>query len=222
MSPKRLGIALIALLLSTTVFADNWRDHRRERREDRRERREDRRERYEDRRERRDDRRDRRQDRRRPVWRDNVRDHRYNGPRRAPPAVRVERYRPRPGYVWVNGYWDWRGDNYVWISGRYERQRRGYRWRDRRWEQRDGAWIFVDGGWYAMGPASAPPAVRVERYHSRPGFIWVRGHWDWRGDQWVWIPGHYERERAGYYYREPTWQQRDGAWISVEGSWVIR
>jgi len=38
----------------------------------------------------------------------------------------------------------------------------------------------------------------------------------------VWVPGHYERERAGHIYREPRWEQQNGAWISVEGSWSVR
>ncbi|HLL21743.1 MAG TPA: YXWGXW repeat-containing protein [Kofleriaceae bacterium] len=116
------------------------------------------------------DRRDCREDRER---REERASHRH-----APPAMRAERYAPRRGFVWVNGYWDWRGDNYVWVSGHYERERRGYRWRDRRWEERDDGWVAVDGGWVTAGPASAPPAVRVESYDTRPGFVWVRGNWD--------------------------------------------
>ncbi len=205
MSAKTLAAVLLVMLAGSTVEADRWRD-RRDRREDRRE------ERREDRRE---ERRDRREDRR--EWRDERRER-----RRAPPAVRVERWSPRRGHVWVNGHWDWRGNDYVWVSGRYERERRGQRWRDRQWVERDGDWVVVDGGWISVGPSSAPPAYRVERYDTRAGFVWVRGHWDWRGDQWVWVNGHYERERAGYVYQEPRWEERDGAWISVQGSWTIR
>ena len=196
-----LAAALLVLVGATTVEADRWRD-RRDRRDDRRE-------------ERRDDRRDRREDRR------EVREERRER-RRAPPPLRAERWSPRRGFTGVNGHWDWRGNDYVWIGGRYERERRGQRWRDRRYEERDGDWVVVDGGWVAVGPTSAPPAYRVERYDTRPGFIWVRGHWDWRGDQWAWVNGHYERERTGYQYQEPRWEERDGAWISVQGSWSIR
>lgn len=203
---RRLLIASLVVGTASPAFADRWerRDDRRERREDRRERREDRRERREDRR---DDRRDARWERR--------------GAHRAPPAVRVERWSPRRGYVWVNGNWDWNGNDWVWVAGHYERERRGYRWRDRRWEQRDGVYVAVDGGWIAAGPSSAPPAIRVERYDTRPGYVWVSGHWDWQGDNWAWVPGHYERERRGYRYQPARWEQRDGAWISVQGSWTI-
>jgi hypothetical protein len=148
-----------------------------------------------------------------------VRDHRH--PYEAPPAARYERHDNRRGHVWVNGGWDWRDGRYVWVGGRYEPERRGYRWREPRWEVRDGAYIRVDGGWITAGPVSVPPVLRVERWDPRPGFVWVRGRWEWRGD-WTWVPGHYERERSGYIYREPRWEQRDGVYVNVEGGWVVR
>jgi hypothetical protein len=109
----------------------------------------------------------------------------------------------------------------VWVGGRYERERRGYRYREPRWETRDGVYVRVDGDWAPIGPVAAPPSLREERWESRRGFVWVRGRWDWRGGEWAWVPGHYERERAGYIYREPRWEQRDGVYINVEGTWVI-
>ena len=204
---KRLLIAALIVGTASPAIADRWSRGREERREDRRERREDRRERREERRE---DRRERREDRF-----DRRRAH------RAPPAMRVERWERRPGHVWVSGHWDWNGNDYVWVGGRSERERRGYRWREPRWEQQDGVYVSIDGGWISVGPSSAPPALRVERYDNRAGYLWVRGNWNWQGDQWVWVPGHYERERRGYRYREPRWEERDGAWISVQGTWEV-
>jgi hypothetical protein len=87
---------------------------------------------------------------------------------------------------------------------------------------RDGAYVRLDGGWITLGPAAAPPVVREERWEARPGHIWVRGHWDWVNGSWTWIPGHHERERAGYIWREPRWEMRDGVYVKVEGSWVVR
>jgi hypothetical protein len=109
----------------------------------------------------------------------------------------------------------------VWEPGRYERERVGYRWREPRWEVRDGVYVRVEGDWIATGPAIAPPAVRVERWEPRSGFLWVRGRWTWVNGQWAWTPGHYERERAGYVWREPRWEQRDGAWVEVGGTWEV-
>ena len=34
----------------------------------------------------------------------------------APPALRAEVVpAPRPGYVWINGYWEWRGGKHEWV-----------------------------------------------------------------------------------------------------------
>ncbi|MCW5801040.1 MAG: YXWGXW repeat-containing protein [Deltaproteobacteria bacterium] len=120
--------------------------------------------------------------------------------------------------MWINGHYDWVGGNYTWVGGRYERERAGYRWRDHRWEIRDGVYTRIDGGWISIGPTVAPPALRFERVVTRPGFVWVRGHWDWRGS-WVWVPGHHERVRAGHRWRDRSWVQRDGVYVSVEGGW---
>jgi hypothetical protein len=84
---------------------------------------------------------------------------------------------------------------------------------------RDGVYVRVDGGWT---PIVAPPPRREERWAARRGFLWVSGRWDWRGGEWAWTPGHYERERAGYIYREPRWEERDGVYVTVEGGWVIQ
>lgn len=68
-----------------------------------------------------------------------------------PPAVRVERHRPRrPGrkFVWIAGRWHWNGHRYVWISGRWSRIRRGARsWNRGRWARRGRAWFWVRGYW---------------------------------------------------------------------------
>jgi hypothetical protein len=53
-----------------------------------------------------------------------------------PPVAPVEYVpAPRRGYVWVPGYWDWRGHRHHWVRGHWKRHRPGYyhapaRWRD--------------------------------------------------------------------------------------------
>lgn len=42
------------------------------------------------------------------------------------------------------------------------------------------------------------PALYVEQYDVRPGFIWVHGEWSWDGYEWIWAPGHYVREGVGF------------------------
>ncbi|MGE3457281.1 MAG: hypothetical protein AB7O24_19365 [Kofleriaceae bacterium] len=36
------------------------------------------------------------------------------------PAVIVESYDPVPGYIWVQGNWQWNGVEWIWQPGHYE------------------------------------------------------------------------------------------------------
>ncbi len=66
----------------------------------------------------------------------------------APPPPRVERVpAPRRGYIWVPGYWDWRGHRHHWVSGVWVRERRGYHYQPHRWVERNGGWYFDRGRW---------------------------------------------------------------------------
>jgi len=66
----------------------------------------------------------------------------------APPAPRYEAVpAPRPGYVWIPGFWDWRGHRHVRTKGHWEHERAGYAWVPNRWEQRDGRWTLEHGRW---------------------------------------------------------------------------
>ena len=65
-----------------------------------------------------------------------------------PPPLRYEVVPlPRRGYVWVPGYWDWRGHKHFWVGGIWVRERRGYRYQPHRWEQRGDGWYLNRGRW---------------------------------------------------------------------------
>jgi hypothetical protein len=67
-----------------------------------------------------------------------------------PPPLRAEvvGVAPGPGYVWVNGYWGWRGNQHVWIGGSYMRPPRARAvWVAPRWEHRGGRYYFHEGRW---------------------------------------------------------------------------
>lgn len=69
----------------------------------------------------------------------------------------------------------------------------------------------------------APPEPRVEAApQERRGHVWVPGYWDWRRNHHVWVSGKWVRERRGYRYREPVWQERDGRWHLERGRWARR
>lgn len=66
----------------------------------------------------------------------------------APPPPRHEVIpSPRRGYIWVPGYWDYRGRHHVWVAGRYERDRPGFVYYQPRWTQRDNGWVMERGRW---------------------------------------------------------------------------
>jgi hypothetical protein len=50
----------------------------------------------------------------------------YARVRVAPPPPRHVVVETRPGWVYVDGYWDWNGYEYVWRDGYWERDRPGY------------------------------------------------------------------------------------------------
>ena len=57
-----------------------------------------------------------------------------------------------------------------------------------------------------------PPPVRYEVMpQPRRGYVWVPGHWEWRGNRHVWKAGYFLAARPGYYYQQPTWVQEGGA-----------
>jgi hypothetical protein len=65
-----------------------------------------------------------------------------------PPRHEVVYGRPGPGYVWINGYWAWRGGRHVWIAGHWEMPpRRDVHWIEPRWERRGRSYVFLEGHW---------------------------------------------------------------------------
>jgi len=68
-----------------------------------------------------------------------------------PPPLRVEAaFGPAPGagYVWINGYWGWRGNNYAWMPGRWMRPPHPHAvWVEPRWERAGNHYRFREGHW---------------------------------------------------------------------------
>jgi hypothetical protein len=64
-----------------------------------------------------------------------------------PPPPVVVAPAPRPGHVWVDGYWRWNGHRHVWVKGYWARARPGYRYVPAHWVQRGPYWHFVPGRW---------------------------------------------------------------------------
>jgi hypothetical protein len=57
---------------------------------------------------------------------------------------------PGPGYVWMPGYWSWRGPRrgYAWVPGAYTVPAPpAYAWVPGHWAERPGGWVWVEGHW---------------------------------------------------------------------------
>jgi hypothetical protein len=67
----------------------------------------------------------------------------------APPAPRVETIgeSPTPGFVWLNGYWNWVGDRYEWTAGHWEAPRPGRHWVAHQWVRQGDGWRMKPGHW---------------------------------------------------------------------------
>lgn len=66
-----------------------------------------------------------------------------------PPPARIERPGPPPvvGYLWIDGFWGWRGGRHEWVGGHWEAPRPGYRWAPHRWDRDDRGWRERPGRW---------------------------------------------------------------------------
>jgi hypothetical protein len=69
---------------------------------------------------------------------------------RQPPVERVEVIPAAPGvgFVWIRGWWAWRGAEFAWTSGRWERPIEGRRvWEPHHWVHDHYGWYLVEGRW---------------------------------------------------------------------------
>lgn len=80
-----------------------------------------------------------------------------------PPPPRVVQYEARPGFIWIEGRWNWSGGRWVWMDGRYERERAGYVYAPGRWERRGRRHVWVEGRWNAGQRDRRGPEVRDHR-----------------------------------------------------------
>jgi len=68
-----------------------------------------------------------------------------------------------------------------------------------------------------------PPPPVAEQLVPAPGpnFVWIAGHWVWRG-RWVWAPGHWEAMRPGAAWMAGHWERHHGGYVWVEGYWAAQ
>ena len=93
--------------------------------------------------------------------------------------------------------------------------------------------LFVVAGCIVAEPVPVvqtpppPPAAQVEVVPAMPGpgYVWVPGHWAWRGPRrgYVWIGGHYAiPAQPNYVWIPGTWAPSTQGYVWVEGHWRAR
>jgi hypothetical protein len=79
-----------------------------------------------------------------------------SGDWRGAPPPPMERVRPRRGFVWVEGGYDWRGRRYVRLPGHWERIRQGRQWHGGHWQWQGDHYAWARG-------ATLRPTLRLPR-----------------------------------------------------------
>jgi hypothetical protein len=78
------------------------------------------------------------------------------------------------------------------------------------------------GGYYSGYVSVPPPPLRAEYYGPAPGpgFVWVGGYWNWRGNAYAWTPGYWGRPpRPRAVWVSPSWEHRGGRYQFRRGYW---
>lgn len=66
----------------------------------------------------------------------------------APPPPRAETVpAARPGWVWREGHWEWRGNKHHWVKGNWVKVRKGYHYTQPAWVEENGRWRYNAGAW---------------------------------------------------------------------------
>jgi hypothetical protein len=66
-----------------------------------------------------------------------------------PPEPLYESMSPMPGsgYVWIDGCWNWNGNQWVWIGGHWERERADYYYVEPYYDYSGDTYIYIAGHW---------------------------------------------------------------------------
>ena len=138
----------------------------------------------------------------------------------APPPPRYEREpRARRGYVWVPGYWNWRGNRHEWVRGSWMRERPGYVYAQPSWRQRDGQWYFDQGRWVEPRRGrdrdrdGIPDRLEGGADRDRDG---IPDRMERRDDDRDGVPNAYDRDRDNDGVRNRNDADRDGDGVRNE------
>ena len=122
--------------------------------------------------------------------------------RNAPPQPRSVYYDTRQDQTWVQGRWEWRGNNWFWVDGYWEQNRPGYVYSQGYWDYNNG-WNYQPGGWI----------------NSRPGYVYSQGYWGWNNGRYNWNRGNWIQQRQGYTYNRGRYVRQGNRYVWTGGQW---
>lgn len=80
--------------------------------------------------------------------------------------------------------------------------------------------FVVPGVRVMVGPPA--PRMEVQPLAPGPGYVWIAGHWAWRGGGHVWLGGHWALPPGpGYVWAPARWINEGGAFRFFEGHWRL-
>ncbi|MGD2245379.1 MAG: YXWGXW repeat-containing protein [Candidatus Aminicenantes bacterium] len=85
--------------------------------------------------------------------------------------------------------------------------------------------LFIgSAGCVVAHPTTAPPPAKKEIRPAKPGpmYVWISGHWKWKGSQYVWVSGRWVRAPRGKVWVRGHWVKRRGHWVWIAGHWRRR
>lgn len=98
----------------------------------------------------------------------------------APPSPLEIEFQEKEGHVWVHGRWARMNDQWVWQPGFHQKVVAGKLWSNGYWQHKKGEFVWREGAWI----------------DPRPGFAYVPGRFDKRGEAYVWILEKWERDES--------------------------
>lgn len=146
--------------------------------------------------------------------------------------------RIRAGRTWQAGRWEQRGNRWHWVQGRWvaggapapvvhdhRRPKPAPAPVVHDHRKPAPAPVVHDHRRPAPAPAPAaypsgpPPSPRYETPAARSGYVWIRGHYEWRTGAYKWVRGHWEGAKAASVWVPGSWSLRGNRWTWTPGHW---
>jgi hypothetical protein len=133
--------------------------------------------------------------------------------------------------VWIAGYWSYEADQqkFIWTSGIWRAMPAGVEWVPGYWNPADSGYQWVGGFWrkdtgqtqVTYLPQEPPKTLEQGPVGTAPSadYVWVPGHWFWRGDHYAWRPGFYAAANPDWIWVPANYVWTPNGYVFVDGHW---